>query len=66
MPRHLVIPSIEEEMRSKSCVVAIAYLAPILLAFLWSSGDNSSSQGILIAYFIGVACSLGALFFFFG
>ncbi|KAJ0007006.1 hypothetical protein Pint_29151 [Pistacia integerrima] len=63
VPRRLTIPSVEEEMWSKPYAVASALLAPILLAFLWSSGDNLSSQSIWVAYFIGVAvgCSLGAL-----
>ncbi|KAJ0075233.1 hypothetical protein Patl1_33710 [Pistacia atlantica] len=55
VPRRLTIPSVEEEMWSKPYAVASALLAPILLAFLWSSGDNLSSQSIWVAYFIGVA-----------
>ncbi|XP_044484303.1 cation/calcium exchanger 4-like [Mangifera indica] len=65
VPRRLTIPSVEEEMWSKPYAVASAFLAPILLAFLWSNGDNSSSQ--MVAYFIGgaIGCSLGALAYLF-
>ncbi|KAL5822349.1 hypothetical protein ACOSQ3_020257 [Xanthoceras sorbifolium] len=63
VPRRLTIPSVEEEMWSKPYAVASALLAPLLLAFLWSSQDNISSQSRLIAYLICVAlgCILGIL-----
>ncbi|KAF8089056.1 hypothetical protein N665_0519s0013 [Sinapis alba] len=52
VPRRLTIPLIEEDSWSKTYAVASVSLAPLLLAFLWSSQGEAS---LLVAYFIGIA-----------
>ncbi|XP_010534947.1 PREDICTED: cation/calcium exchanger 4 [Tarenaya hassleriana] len=54
IPRRLTIPLIEEDNWSKTYAVSSVSLAPILLAFLWSSRDSMSSQARFPAYFIGI------------
>ncbi|KAL2516400.1 Cation/calcium exchanger 4 [Forsythia ovata] len=63
VPRRLTIPLVEEETWSKSYAMGSALLAPILLACLWSSQVNVSSQSRIVAYFIGVSvgCTLCVL-----
>ncbi|KAJ9691912.1 hypothetical protein PVL29_011157 [Vitis rotundifolia] len=63
VPRRLTIPIVEEERWSRAYAVASASLAPVLLAFLWNSQDDVSSQGINAAYLVGVivGCNLGIL-----
>ncbi|GLT98798.1 hypothetical protein SLE2022_162780 [Rubroshorea leprosula] len=54
LPRRLTIPIVEEERWSKVYAVASSTLAPILLAFLWYTKEDSSPLSGEIAYFIGV------------
>ncbi|KAL3511608.1 hypothetical protein ACH5RR_024325 [Cinchona calisaya] len=63
VPRRLTIPLVEEESWSKFYAVGSASLAPILLACVWNTHDNASSQSGKVAYFIGVSvgCILGIL-----
>ncbi|KAK7286975.1 hypothetical protein RJT34_22361 [Clitoria ternatea] len=63
IPRRLTIPMVNEEGWSKSYAVASVSLAPILLAFLWSTQDNLSHLSIVLSYFIGVSlgCTFGIL-----
>lgn len=63
VPRRLTIPSVEEDMWSKPFAVASTLLAPILLAFLWSSQDDLSSQSKWIIYIIciTIGCTLSIL-----
>ena len=63
IPRRLTIPMVNEEVWSKPYAVASASLAPILLAFLWSTQDSMGYQSIILSYCVGVAlgCTLGVL-----
>ncbi|KAL9254801.1 Cation/calcium exchanger 4-like protein [Drosera capensis] len=63
VPRRLTIPLVEEETWSKPYAVASALLAPVLLAFLWSSQDNLDSSSKAVACLVGSACGcvLGVL-----
>ncbi|XP_027336085.1 cation/calcium exchanger 4 [Abrus precatorius] len=63
IPRRLTIPMVHEEVWSKPLAVTSASLAPILLAFLWSTQDNVSNQSIILSYCVGVAlgCTFGIL-----
>ncbi|KAK8969321.1 Cation/calcium exchanger 4 [Platanthera guangdongensis] len=66
-PRWLTIPVIEEERWSKSYAVASAALSPLLVAFLWNSGDSEGSMVTLAAYmlggFVGIVFGVSAFFF---
>lgn len=64
LPRKLTIPVVEEERWSKHYAVASAVLAPLLLAYLWNSGETEMN---LSAYVLGslVGITLGILAFFF-
>lgn len=66
-PRWLTIPVIEEERWSKSYAVASAALSPLLVAFLWSSGESEGSMVTLAAYmlggFLGLILGVSAFFF---
>ncbi|EPS74244.1 hypothetical protein M569_00511 [Genlisea aurea] len=56
VPRRLTIPLVDEESWSKPYAVGCAFLAPILIAFLWSTGENSSSpESRSWAYLVGVS-----------
>ncbi|KAL2336421.1 hypothetical protein Fmac_010867 [Flemingia macrophylla] len=61
IPRRLTIPMVIEELWSKPYAVASASLAPILLAFLWSTQDNVSTHSVILSYCVGVAlgCTFG-------
>ncbi|RDX88742.1 Subtilisin-like protease SBT1.4, partial [Mucuna pruriens] len=63
IPRRLSIPMVNEEVWSKLCGVASASLAPILLAFLWSTQDNVSNRSVILSYCVGIAlgCTFGIL-----
>ncbi|KAG9141004.1 hypothetical protein Leryth_012588 [Lithospermum erythrorhizon] len=63
VPRRLTIPLIEEEAWSKFYGVGSALMAPVLLAFLWSTQGSVSTQSRIIAYVFGVSvgCILGVL-----
>lgn len=63
IPRRLTIPMVNEEVWSKPYGVASASLAPILLAFLWSTQDTVGNKSIILAYCFGVSVggTLGVL-----
>ncbi|KAL3632873.1 Cation/calcium exchanger 4 [Castilleja foliolosa] len=63
IPRRLTIPLVEDENWSKVYAVGSALFAPILLACLWSTQDNVSSQNRIIVYVVGVSigCTLSVL-----
>ncbi|KAK6148756.1 hypothetical protein DH2020_016281 [Rehmannia glutinosa] len=63
VPRRLTIPLVEEGNWSKVYAVGCALFAPILLACLWSTQDDMSSQSRIIAYIVGVSvgCTLCVL-----
>ncbi|KMZ57890.1 Cation/calcium exchanger 4 [Zostera marina] len=52
LPRRLTIPIIEDGRWSKFYAVSSAFLAPILLAFLWNQGSNIST--IVVSYIMGI------------
>ncbi|KAH0455174.1 hypothetical protein IEQ34_015206 [Dendrobium chrysotoxum] len=66
LPRRLTIPVVEEERWSKKYAVASAALAPLLVAFLWSSGEPVGSNATLAAYVLAgvVSIALGTSAFF--
>ncbi|KAJ4957867.1 hypothetical protein NE237_024978 [Protea cynaroides] len=59
IPRQLTIPVVEEERWSKGYAVASAFLAPILLAFLWNTRENAASQSGTAVY--AIALLLGGI-----
>ncbi|KAG0476440.1 hypothetical protein HPP92_013281 [Vanilla planifolia] len=66
LPRRLTIPVVEEERWSKGYAVASATFSPLLLAFLWSSGESGSSKLTSALYVVGGAAgvALGVFAFF--
>lgn len=60
LPRRLTIPMVEEKTWSKFYAVSSALLAPILVAFLWNTQENTSDLSRTVAYFVGilVGCTL--------
>ncbi|PON38294.1 Sodium/calcium exchanger membrane region [Trema orientale] len=54
IPRRLTIPIVEEERWSKGYAVASVSLAPLLLAFLWNTQENTGKLSGEIAYLVGV------------
>ncbi|KAJ6848417.1 putative cation/calcium exchanger 4 [Iris pallida] len=67
LPRRLTIPIVEEERWSKEYAVASACLAPMLLAFIWSSGKDEGLRASVAPYVVGgiLGIVLGAIAFFF-
>lgn len=67
LPRRLTIPIVEEDRWSKGYAVASAFLAPVLLAFLWNAGGEDGSKVSVTAYVVGglLGLSLGTLSFLF-
>ncbi|XP_020256937.1 cation/calcium exchanger 4-like [Asparagus officinalis] len=67
LPRKLTIPIVEEERWSKGYAVASASLSPILLAFLWKSGEDEGSKASIASFVVGGVFSiiLGVLAFSF-
>ncbi|RAL42457.1 hypothetical protein DM860_016744 [Cuscuta australis] len=65
LPRRLTIPLVAGERWSKFYAVASACLAPVLLACLWCTQDNMTSNSKLVSFIIGVSvgCTLGLLAF---
>ncbi|XP_020593425.1 cation/calcium exchanger 4-like [Phalaenopsis equestris] len=67
LPRRLTIPIVEEERWSKKYAVASATLAPLLVAFLWSSRDPGGSQLTFAAFMfsgvVGIALGISAFIF---
>ena len=66
VPRRLTIPIVEENRWSKVYAVASAFLAPVLLAFLWNARESGGPLSWKIAYLIGLSTGsiLGLLAFF--
>ncbi|XP_057786436.1 cation/calcium exchanger 4-like [Salvia miltiorrhiza] len=67
IPRRLTIPIVEEGRWSKTCAVASAFFAPILVAFLWSSanalGFIANEALYLTGVVVGATLGLLALIF---
>nr|XP_027067284.1 cation/calcium exchanger 4-like isoform X2 [Coffea arabica] len=65
IPRRSTIPIVDEERWSKGYAVASAFLAPLLLAFLWNTRDDVSFLAKATVYLAGavVGGTLGVLAF---
>lgn len=63
VPRRLTIPMVQQETWSKPYAIASASLAPILLAFLWSTWEDPGPMIKEITYIISLVggCVLGVL-----
>ncbi|XP_073150731.1 cation/calcium exchanger 4-like [Henckelia pumila] len=53
IPRRLTIPIVEDERWSKFYAVASAFFAPVVLAVLWNSQDDSGNLAKGIVYVVG-------------
>ncbi|CAI0473177.1 unnamed protein product [Linum tenue] len=63
VPRRLTIPLVDDETWSKPYAVSSAALAPLLIAYLWSTQSDLSPSNRIIGYIIGISlgCTFGIL-----
>ncbi|CAN6302072.1 unnamed protein product [Urochloa humidicola] len=59
IPRRLTIPIVEEDRWSKEYAAASACLAPVLLAFLWTSQDGVSTKASIAVYVVASILGIG-------
>ncbi|CAL1376396.1 unnamed protein product [Linum trigynum] len=63
IPRRLTIPLVDDETWSKPYAVSSAALAPLLMAYLWSTQVDISPSSKIVGYIIGISlgCTFGIL-----